>query len=171
LKERSYILLGIRIPPSSRSTTPFNITFSIPCRTSAANSSGFPGRTEGVRRQHITSIIHIQTHNDLRERKEEGKGDGGSTSPSSAFSHPSISASLLDSSSLNNVDCDVERGGSVEGNSQGGRGETYEGTPLRASETHALYRTSWLSFLNRKARGRLLRRGCRGGRGRGLGGA
>lgn len=43
-----YILLGILIPPSKRSTVPFSILFSIECLTSEANSSGFPGRTVTV---------------------------------------------------------------------------------------------------------------------------
>ena len=38
-----YILLGILIPPSILSTTPFNIEFSHPSFTTLANSSGLPG--------------------------------------------------------------------------------------------------------------------------------
>lgn len=40
-----YILLGILMAPSNRSTVPFNIEFSMLCLTNAANSSGFPART------------------------------------------------------------------------------------------------------------------------------
>jgi hypothetical protein len=41
----NHILLGILIPPSNLSTTPFSMIFSMLCVTSCANSWGLPGLT------------------------------------------------------------------------------------------------------------------------------
>jgi hypothetical protein len=42
----NHILLGILIPPSNLSTTPFSMIFSMLCVTNCANSWGLPGLTE-----------------------------------------------------------------------------------------------------------------------------
>jgi hypothetical protein len=65
-EEKYHILDGILIPPSKRSTTPFSITFSIPCLTSAANSGGWPGRAVDVSYLHDREVGKGRGKKDLK---------------------------------------------------------------------------------------------------------
>lgn len=69
---QDYNRLGMRMAPSSLTTTPFSIEFSIPCRTSSANSSGFPARlgnsmTRSSDFRALSLIIDV-----IRDSKSEG---------------------------------------------------------------------------------------------------